>query len=50
MAFGLVFNYKILALAAGQLGFARLLGVEMIKTRLARNYFSIFGEFQSLCV
>ena len=45
MTFWFVFNHKILTLPAGQLLSARLFCVEMVKARLARNYFSIFCDF-----
>ena len=50
MAFRFVFNYKRRALAAGKLLGAGLLRVEMVEARLARDYFAIFRDFQSLAI
>jgi len=50
MGLGFVFNYEADAATAGQLFPARLLGVEMIKTRFTRNYFSVFRQFQSFSI
>ena len=44
MTFWFVFNYKIHTFLASELFIARLFGVEMIKTGLAGNYFSVFGD------
>ena len=45
MAPGLVFNNKILTFSSGELRGARLLCVEMIETRPAGNYLSVFRDF-----
>jgi len=44
MTFRFVFNNKIFTLTAGELRSARLFRVEMVKTRLAGNYFSVFRD------
>jgi len=46
MAFGFVFNYKILSFAPSKLFGAGGLGVKMVLPGLAGDYFSIFGDFQ----
>ena len=50
MALGLVLDGKILALAPGKLGGAGLLGVEMVKARLARKHLAVFGQLKPLAV
>ena len=48
MALWFIFNYKILPLSAGELGGPGLLGVKVIKSRLAGDNFPILGNLQPL--
>ena len=50
MAFRLVLDDEIFSLLARELRTARLLGIEMVKARLAGKYFPFFRDFQSFAV
>ena len=50
MALGFVFDDEIPALPSRKLRGARLFGVEMVKTRLARQNLPVLGKFQALTV
>jgi len=49
MAPRLVFNDKISPFAAGKLGGAGLLGVEMVKAAFAGDNLAVFGDLESFC-
>ena len=48
MTLRFIFYNKSIAFASGELGIAGLLGIKMVETRLATDYFAVFGKLQPL--